>query len=446
MTEKLNNLKILLINTHSFKNAGDAALALVTIQQFEEKFPGCKITLSMNDPDSYPEFKSKVNSFFFWSKTRSKRGNGRWNLFQMLQLLFQSLLTALTYRLFRRKVCFHITRKQRLLLESYLRADLIVSVPGNYLVGTGRIGINLLVVCYTIGYAILLGKPLYIYPVSIGPFRHFWEWKLVNWVLTNARIVMVREPASMERLIESGFIHPRKYLIPDIAFSYTGASANTGRNWLTSKGLTLDDNRPLLGITVINWEKQTTNFTNQNEYEISLFEAAKYFIEEMGGKVILFPQVCGPALCDDDRIPARRIYKRLQEEELDAIQVDNPTPPDILKSAYGFMDLFIGTRMHSNIFALSSNVPVIAIAYRYKSNGVMQLLGLDDWIIEIEEINSEKLISLLLNLWNSRNKVKQEISSSMPFIKKECQKSIEVTYNDFILLINKDHFLSCKTY
>ncbi|MCK4817958.1 polysaccharide pyruvyl transferase family protein, partial [bacterium] len=101
-----------------------------------------------------------------------------------------------------------------------------------------------------------------------------------------------------------------------------------------------------------------------------------------------------------------------------------------------------GTRMHANIFALSSNVPAIVIAYRYKSHGLMQLLGLDDWIIEIEEINSEKLISLLLKLWNSRNKVTQEISSSMPLIKKECQKSIEVTYNDFLLLINKDHFLS----
>ncbi len=40
------------------------------------------------------------------------------------------------------------------------------------------------------------------------------------------------------------------------------------------------------------------------------------------------------------------------------------------------MDLFLGTRLHSNIFALVAGVPVVAVAYQYKTFGLMEMIGL----------------------------------------------------------------------
>ena len=48
--------KIALINIHSLRNAGDAALCMVTIQQLKECIPDCELTLVMNDPDSKTSF------------------------------------------------------------------------------------------------------------------------------------------------------------------------------------------------------------------------------------------------------------------------------------------------------------------------------------------------------------------------------------------------------
>ena len=50
--------------------------------------------------------------------------------------------------------------------------------------------------------------------------------------------------------------------------------------------------------------------------------------------------------------------------------VDEEAPPDLLQAAYGCCDVFLGSRLHSNIFALIRHVPVLAIAYQDKTIGV----------------------------------------------------------------------------
>ena len=44
-------LEIFLVNVYSMLNAGDAALTIETIQQLRENFPGCHITMSIDDSD-----------------------------------------------------------------------------------------------------------------------------------------------------------------------------------------------------------------------------------------------------------------------------------------------------------------------------------------------------------------------------------------------------------
>ena len=42
--------------------------------------------------------------------------------------------------------------------------------------------------------------------------------------------------------------------------------------------------------------------------------------------------------------------------------------------------------MHSNIFALSETVPVIAIGYLHKTRGIASMLGMDRWVLDIQTI------------------------------------------------------------
>ena len=59
---------ILLLNVHSYCNAGDAAMTEVAKGQLRQNFPGCRITVMINDPPSYPGAEDTVISLTHWVK------------------------------------------------------------------------------------------------------------------------------------------------------------------------------------------------------------------------------------------------------------------------------------------------------------------------------------------------------------------------------------------
>ena len=70
------------------------------------------------------------------------------------------------------------------------------------------------------------------------------------------------------------------------------------------------------------------------------------------------------------------------------------------------MNYFIGTRMHSNIFALSSLIKTIAIAYEPKTTGIMKMLKLSSYVINMEDVDSDKLYKLYLKLKSDKEYLK----------------------------------------
>jgi colanic acid/amylovoran biosynthesis protein len=424
-------LKILIINLHSSRNVGDAALALVSVQLLKAHFSEVSITLAMNDPTSHSYDETVVGSFLTWFMRQKDEQLVGWHWAAIPWLVIDSLVAVLGYRLFKRPLFLLPASPRRALLKAYFEADLIVSCPGNMLLTLGRFGLPLLVSVYAMIYARLAGKPLYMLPQSIGPLKRRWERALIKWILGKMRLVLVREPVSYAELAKMGMELAHCHLAPDIAFAFSGVSRSSAKQFLAKTGVKFERNRPLLGITVINWEAQNWRFSRQSHYEAALSEAIRTFITRYKGRAILFPQVWGPTENQDDRIPARRIVTQLNDLHECVILIEDPVPPQLLKSSYGLMDIFIGTRMHSNIFALSEGVPVLAIGYLYKTRGMMQMLQLDEWVLDINEVNGHKLASRLEAAWLQRNHLKVHIQQQMPSVTKQIQQAIEMIASDF---------------
>ena len=71
--------KILIVNVHSYRNAGDAVLADMVIRILRENFEDAAITLAMDDPGSYSGPERTVTSFMGWFKSDDKTQTGwRW--------------------------------------------------------------------------------------------------------------------------------------------------------------------------------------------------------------------------------------------------------------------------------------------------------------------------------------------------------------------------------
>ncbi len=416
---------ILMINVHSCRNAGDAALTLVSIDQLRRQFPECRITLAMDDPGSHLGIGLALGSFFQWVKRE-----GQWHWFSLLWLLPATLTPLLAYRLVK-KPWFALTPVSwRPLIKAYVDTDLVVSKPGGFLYSSGR-GLSLIIALYTLWLAHLAEKPVYLFPQSIGPFARTWERALVKYVLNRARIVMTREPISLHQLEMCGVEAEKCRLLPDPAFAFAGVSEEEAEVWFRDHDILLNIGVPHLGMTVIDWAAQSPSFNQQTEYEGACAAAIRHFVVQYGGRAILFPQVWGPLESQDDRIPARRVADRLLDLGEAVVCIQEPVAPDLLRTIYKHMDLFIGTRMHSNIFALSAGVPIIGIGYQPKTEGITQLLDVAAWSISIEAVTPRLLTELLDRLWRERHEVRSHLQQILPDVISEARKPGRMIASDF---------------
>lgn len=424
-------VNILVTNVHSARNAGDRILLEVTLAELQAQFPDCVITIAMNNPASYAPDQAVrvVGSLTHWFQD----DGGAWRPWAVVAapwLLVQALAFALIWRLTRRMPPMLCTAGQRRLLHAYAEADLIVSCPGNFFFSGAGLGAPFFLAVLALAYGRWIGKPLYMMPQTIGPLRRRREQWAMRWLLRQMRLVLLRDETSAAAVKAIGLRHSRCHVLPDVAFLYQGGNDLT---LLEQARAELGElTRPLIGATVINWRGHDRYHARSEQYEAAVATALRAFLQAHGGSAILFPQVCGPSEAEDDRPPARRIADRLRSEGLPVVALATEATPAQLQAAYGCMDLFLGARLHSNIFALTAGVPVLAIAYQYKTHGVMRMLGLGAWVIDIQRATPDVLSEALEKLWQERDALRAQLQRTLPEIQRQARQAVVWIRADFL--------------
>ena len=122
----------------------------------------------------------------------------------------------------------------------------------------------------------------------------------------------------------------------------------------------------------------------------------------------------------NDTIVAQEIKDLLPTKiQENFIILNDDLSPMQIKGLIENFDFFIGTRMHSNIFATSMNVPTVAIAYEKKTNGIMKMLNLEEYIIEMDNITSDELTKKLEKLIENKDDIKDILKIRIAEVKKE---------------------------
>ena len=414
-------MKIAVVNVHSARNAGDAILLEMTLHLLKQAYPHAKITLVMNDVTSVSQQHRAVGSFATWLKNFDESSD-EWRPMSLLfapYLMLMVITTIAWYRLFKRVPLLPLQKTHRTLLQTYTEADLIVSVAGNFLYSSGRLGLPFALAILGMGFGTWLNKPVVMFPQTLGPIRGQRDAQLLRWLLKRLKLIFLRDAHSLDVMQECEIPTTNCHVVPDIAFGFPSAENNAGAKLLAVYGVDYTDNQPKMGVTAINWGGLNNQFKSQQQYEVSMAQAIRYFIEQKQGQVILFSQVQGPTEVEDDRLTAARIYKMLPDLHHSLVYIDQRTEPHVLKSAYRLMDIFVGTRLHSNIFALSEAVPVVAIAYQPKTHGTMKILSLEHWAIDIESLSEKKLIEKIEALWQQRAALKTQLQVTLLTVRQQ---------------------------
>ncbi len=419
-------LKILITNSYSARNKGDAGIVAGMVQDLRsrEAFKDAEFTISSaagpSEADSFPG--RVIDSFVSLKKKLS--ANPTVQGVGFLLLLYPMTLLWIAGRRFL-GLDLPVWSPLRRLLREYDTADLVVAAGGGYLYTRSpwKGNIVLLSVIYGFHGAALLGKPVYLYSQSVGPFAgRFQEW-LVRCSLRGVRIVFSREAdtrARLERWV-GGWKIPAVHSAADAAFLLTAADPPTDLPPSPPGGIRV-------GLTVRSWFRDPAG---QQQFEQTCGRFARWLVEEMNAAVFFIPQVTFTEGGDDDREAARRV--RAMAGNLTRIHlIEDELDPAGIRGLCGEMDAFAGTRMHSNIYALSMKVPALALGYQPKTAGIMTQLGLERFVLPVEDLALDELQDRFRLLLKERSRIVATLEREIPNMRDNARRASRLIEEDFI--------------
>jgi len=422
---KPKNITILIINYHSSLNSGDRALLETNILQIKNAFQPVKITIAANWPNE-PYFNNPTEFQVvpsLWQLVGSEKYAPAW-----IQIIrsFGSVIQAYFYKL---GLKFLVRPGWRKLFDAYNQAQIIVSVSGTHFYTTGKYGWPFPLKALMVELAHIFNKPLYIMPQSIGPLRWKWEQNLLHSVYKQARLILLRDQASMRLAEEIKLPSNRVVFAPDPAFAFQESGKENALNILRKYGY--KDTDLTIGLTLIPWQGRWLEQSTIQNYFQCVANVFQRSAKELGVKVYLFNQVTGPTPFDDDRLAAQSFLRIIEKNTDWFTYVDETLTPADLKACYGCMDLFLASRMHSGIFALSMYVPVVFIGYISKTMGLMERLGLDDWVINLDELDEEKLWMKIQTAWTQRKERKEHLQTLIPPVIQTVESTYQILKGDY---------------
>ena len=276
-------------------------------------------------------------------------------------------------------------------LSAYREADVLLDVSGDACGDGYKKGV--LVVMRRLIVAFHYRIPIYVLPQSLGPFEKRVSRILVRRYFPKFRMIFYRESITKE-ILDSLSLKNTHYS-PDLAFHLNPDK--------TSADKFHHPGRKSIGISVSNSITRYAMGDEDKDLEKRYIRTFRKFIETFQDEydILFVNHVLGPGQKNDDRKMAEKIMKGLASTEHVTNVTDDLSAME-LKGIISTCDFFIGSRMHSNISALSSSVPAIAVSYSHKFLGIMKMFGLEGYVIPFDELEDTVLIETF----------KKEVSSS----------------------------------
>ena len=417
-----NMTKILITENYCSSNRGDAAILTSMIGALKVYVPDAEFTVLSYYP-KVAKIMHKVDSFEPVVVTTGGYIKIMLAVLKMIHYLIWALMLryGLNSRLF-------ISIEKLETLEKYTEADIITSVGGAYYNDNykpaifGRL--------YSIFLSKVIKKPVVLYAHSIGPFNTLVFRHLAKYVLNKVDLITLRDTESKKVLDELRVLKPPIYVTADSAFNLSVINADIAKELLLREGINVND-RPLVSMSVRRWGFYDTvdASVGHRSYLQVMARSADYLVKAINATIV-FISTCTDfgGYDNDDRIVAREVISMMMCANAAKI-VEGEYSPEELKGMLGQMDMHIGTRMHSNIFALSMGVPVVAVAYEFKTTGLMRFFDLEKYVCNIENITFEDLRAKLEAVWANKQSITQKIKSNIITLQKKSMKNAELTHN-----------------
>ncbi|OBU27814.1 polysaccharide pyruvyl transferase family protein [Photobacterium kishitanii] len=239
---------------------------------------------------------------------------------------------------------------------------------------------------------ILKNKKMILSPQTYGPFYSKTSQILSKIILNKAFKVYSRDFKSSAVLDKLGCDYDE---VADVAFSLPYQK---------------EESKPMsVGINV-SALLYNGGYTGDNQFNLKLnysefvSELIEYYLCN-GYSVHLVPHVLSDSFpIEDDYETSKMIKEKLYPKDERVILPKKFSSPMDVKSYISSLSIFLGSRMHATIGAISSEVPTIPLAYSRKFSGVFGSIEYD-YTLNLYELEKEECLKRIDELTQRRNDI-----------------------------------------
>jgi colanic acid/amylovoran biosynthesis protein len=400
--------RVLIVDSYCSANRGDAAILTGLIQSLREELGCVKFKVHSNYPHVTESMHGVQAAFPLFGRLLLKRSV----TFCLEVIVFFTLAI-----LYQRGIDLNhlLPRRNRESFTDFYWADLVIGMGGTFYndIASASLPGRLL----HLYMAKVLGKPVAISAHSFGPFKRPWYRLLARVILNRVDLICTRDIESLRILKELRVNAPRIERTADSAWLLASVDAKRGADILRAEGIV--ESRPLISLSARKWwyYELVDSQEGHTRYIATLAKVADNLVMYTGANLV-FASTCTDlgGHRTDDRLVGDEIRACMKYRTGMAILRGEYTPEE-LAAVYGQMDLHIGTRMHSNILAALMGIPIVAIAYEFKTYGLMASLGLSDYVCDINDTEDSELQAKVLSALEHREELRRRILENLPTLK-----------------------------
>lgn len=253
-----------------------------------------------------------------------------------------------------------------------------------------------------------LGVPYVFMQESAGPFEKPENRTALGSVMAGAALILLRDPRSLEYVVDIGAPRDRCAVLPDTAFALAPD---------VQPAPPPESGGPRIVISMRDWKffDSADAETGMSAYLDSVAGAVTGAVRTLGAEVV-FSSTCQgrPEYWTDDSLVADAVVARLPDDVRARVAVDRlARTPRQLMSYLGTFHAMVSTRLHGAILAACAGLPTLPIAYEFKTHEVWKSLDLSDWVLDINSVDEQSLTDRLLALVDDREKVRATLAATI---------------------------------
>ncbi len=391
--------KITIVNAH-WSNRGDEAALLAVVDGLQKKYPNSKIMILFKDDKQIQQFPNIKNVDYDTAKFNAKI----WDIW----------ITTIS------RGVLGINDKLKFMVKTLLKSDLIIYSPGGSVINSRFFWRKQMEYLVPFICSKFYNIPLMIAAPSIGPFDSNKPNRILKWLLKVPKVFIVREEISKRYLEEIGIIDNIVTTI-DSAF-YDGIKEEINKKKLDEyKDLKeyLNSHEKVVGITITDFSWHV-KYGKDKELSKRITDSFRQFLDKLqseGYGILFIPQLFGNQN-DSDYMDTFSTDKTFMMKDT----YDTYFQQYIISKLYAVE----GMRYHSNIFSAKVGTPFIPVVYEEKMEGFVEIAGLNDYAISLNELSFEQLEEKFEKLIDNYDDVKAMFRDKLPNWKQQASKTIEL--------------------